>query len=98
MPVLRSSGACAGQNTDREQGAATHPAIESLTRRWAPKVEQVVHEQARERFARGGRITQRFSLAHGTVLGLEPLSSHLAVGDGRAISAELRHHTGKPEG
>lgn len=38
-----------------------------------------------------------FHSRFGPVLGLGPMSSHLAAGDGRASSAELRHLAGKPE-
>jgi hypothetical protein len=42
-------------------------------------------------------LPNAFHSRFGPVLGLGPMSSHLAAGDGRASSAELRHLAGKPE-
>jgi len=94
----QSSGACAGQSTDRRQVAAAHPAIEASPAGGLRRSSDSSTSKLANGSPKGGRTTQRISLAHGTVLGLGPLSSHLAAGDGRAISAELRHLTGKPAG
>jgi hypothetical protein len=86
-----------GRTPSGNKGAAAHPAIEASPA-GGLRGSGVPTRASPRQDARGGRIAQRLSLAHGTVLGLGPLSSHLAVGDGRAISAELCLHAGKPVG
>jgi hypothetical protein len=85
-----------GADTERYQGAATHPAIGASPARVGPEVRAAHREQARDKTPEGAGSLNTSHSHVGPVLGLGPMPSHLAVVDSRASCVELRHPAGKP--
>jgi hypothetical protein len=93
IPV--SVDVCAGHRTERFRGLL-RIRLSGLHPRVGPEVRAASRKQAGDKTPEWAGLPNAFHSRFGPVLGLRPMSSHLAAGDGRASSAELRHTTGKP--
>jgi hypothetical protein len=93
VPV--SVGVCAGQSTERFRGQL-RIRLSGLHPRVGPEARAAHREQARDKTPEGAGSLNTSHSRVGPVLGLGPMSSHLAVGDSRASCVELRRPAGKP--
>jgi hypothetical protein len=93
VPV--SVGVCAGQSTERFRGQL-RIRLSGLHPRVGPEARAAHREQARDKTPEGAGSLNTSHSRVGPVLGLGPMSSHLAVVDSRASCVELRRPAGKP--
>jgi len=88
-PFLRRAVHARGR-TPTVTGGSCASGYRNVTRGWAPKFGRGSRASPRQA-PEGAGSPNAFHSRFGPVLGLGPMSSHLAVGDGRASRVELRH-------